>query len=304
MSRWIALAAAGLLALAQPAFAAPTADESQDTTVEGLVITAPPRPADKDVIAAFVEDVSQETVSGRLGRWDRQICPAVLGIKPVYAQAMIARIVSAGRTVGLRPGKKGCRPNMVVVVTDDSDTLVRELVARHPRLFAKRDRAISRGKAAMDGFVASDAPVRWWHVMGRIDAWGMPLRPDGTQPGKDSRILSATREDFDRVIIVVDVERMHGVPLGTLSDYVAMVSLAQIRPDAHPIGGRSILNLFSDMDAGLAPVTGLTSWDRAYLKALYAAQRDLLQGSRQKWDIVRSMMSEPPSPEPEEPEPE
>lgn len=293
MSKRIALAAALLLAPAGPAMAAPTA-ESQDTTVEGLVITAPPRPADKDVITAFVEDVSLETNSGRLGRWDRQICPAVLGVKPVYAQAMIARIAGAARVVGLRPGKAGCRPNMVVVITDDSDTLARELIASYPRLFAKRDQAISRGKAALDAFAATAAPVRWWHVMGRVDAWGMPYTREA-MPSKDSRILSATREDFDRAIIIVDVERMHGAPLGVLSDYVAMVSLAQIRPDAHPVGARSVLNLFSDMDAGVAPAAGLTSWDRAYLKALYRARRDVRQGAQQKWEIVRGMMHEDPS---------
>ena len=61
---------------------------------------------------------------------------------------------------------------------------------------------------------------------------------------------------------------LNGASLQQLGDYVAMVAMAQVDPDADTGRFDTILNLFND--PATAP-TGLTGWDRAYLEGLYDA---------------------------------
>ena len=58
----------------------------------------------------------------------------------------------------------------------------------------------------------------------------------------------------------------HGTTWQQLADYLAVVSLAQINPDADLAAFDSILNLFSNPNA----YSGLTDWDRSYIRALYS----------------------------------
>jgi hypothetical protein len=66
---------------------------------------------------------------------------------------------------------------------------------------------------------------------------------------------------------IVDTRRMKGVSFGQVAAYVAMIGLAQIRPEANVIEAPSILNLFAG--GAKAPPPGLTSWDESFLKAVY-----------------------------------
>jgi len=81
-----------------------------------------------------------------------------------------------------------------------------------------------------------------------------------------SRIHSGTRDDLQQVIVIVDTTKLHGTTWQQLADYLAVVSLAQINPDADLAAFDSILNLFSNPNA----YSGLTDWDRSYIRALYS----------------------------------
>ena len=70
-----------------------------------------------------------------------------------------------------------------------------------------------------------------------------------------------------RSLIIVDVNRIGDATFVQLTDYVAMLAMAQIDADADPAPYDTILNLFG----GGTPQAGLTGWDRSYLAALYAA---------------------------------
>jgi hypothetical protein len=71
------------------------------------------------------------------------------------------------------------------------------------------------------------------------------------------------------VLIIIDAKQTAGLDMGQLSDYIAMIGLAQIKTDSVPLDASTILNLFADTAAGRAPADGLTRLDLAYLKALY-----------------------------------
>ncbi|MFZ5669731.1 MAG: hypothetical protein ACOY4K_09560 [Pseudomonadota bacterium] len=282
------LLTAGAPVRAQPApGAAPP--PAEPTAVEALVVTAPPDPG-VDAIKAFVGEVSAPTPSGRYARWDRTICPGVIGMKPDFARRLNDRIAAAALAVGLQVGEPGCKSNMIVVATSDSQALAAEVVKDNTTAFGKWDDGATRGRKALKDFVETPRPVRWWHV-------SRPMLADGStyQQGESvrvrqlGRVRATTRETFDHVVIIVDVSRIGVIRFDALADYVAMVGLAQIEPDADPEGVSTILNLFNDRAAGRPPADSLTAWDLAYLRALYASRAEAIRGERQAGDIARGM---------------
>jgi hypothetical protein len=288
MSIWSAAALSVALLAQQPA----TRPAEEGSTVESLVVTARPLPETR-AIEAFVATVADETGNRRLGRWDRKVCPGVMGFRPYYGQLILDRIASAALEIGLEVGKPGCKPNMIIFGTADSDALTRDLVKDYPSAFAKYDDGIRATRTSFDAFMASKAPVRWWHVTRRTTADGQQYnRGDQVRVRQVGRLNSGTRDDFDRVIIVMDVTRMGKLRMTSLADYIAMIGLAQVDPDANPAGVSSVLNLFADREAGVEPVPGMTEWDKAYLKGLYGAKRSARRGVDQEEDITRSMVKD------------
>ena len=317
MSRWVACAMAGLVLMALPASAAPRAASTTPegnptsaatpaptpvartaaptaapapTTVEGLVVTARPIAPPVDTVSAFVADVSSQSANGRLARWDRKICPGVIGLKPPYSQQMIDRIAQIAVTIGLQIGDPGCKPNLIIVATDDSQAMVKTLVDRNPTAFGKWEDGITRGPDALKDFIETPRPVRWWHVTHVTMADGRTYtRGSQVLVRSMGRVRGTTRDNFDHVIIMIDVKQVGVVRFSALSDYVAMVGLAQIDPQTDPSGVPSVLNLFADRDRGGAGVRGLTGWDVAYLQALYNVNPNVIRGSRQEKQIVHDM---------------
>lgn len=299
MSNWTAILSALAILQAGPATTPPP---PAGNTVESLVVTAPGK-TDQEQIAGFVSDITARGADKRVARWDRKVCPGVIGMKPQYAQVMIDRIAAVAQAVGLEVGAPGCKANILIIATDSSDAMVRQAVKDHPGAFGKYDFGVSRGQKALKAFVESEAPVRWWHVTSTKTADGERYRVgESVLVRSASRLKQNTRVDFDHVIIVLDTKRAGVVRFPALADYVAMVSLAQINPDADTGGVPTILNLFSDRAAGITPKDGLTDWDMAYLRGLYTIRRDSDRGERQEADVARTMtktLAPPPAAKPQ-----
>lgn len=293
MSIWTAAALSAALLFQQAAPAtAPASPPDQGTEVDSLTVTAKKAP-EKEAIEAFVSSVSDQTANRRLGRWDRKVCPGVMGLKNDYAQLMIDRIAATATEIGLEVGEPGCKANMIIIATAESDKLVRQMVKEHPDAFAKFDSGIRRSRKDLDAFVASEAPIRWWHVTARTSADGQRYDIGQNVRVRDiGRLKGGTRDDFATVIIVLDVKRIGKLRFTSLADYIAMVGLAQVDPDAETTSVNSVLNLFSDRAAGVEPVEAMTAWDKAYLKGLYEARRDVRRGEAQEDDIARTMSDE------------
>jgi hypothetical protein len=108
-----------------------------------------------------------------------------------------------------------------------------------------------------------------------------------------SRMRRETRQDLNYVLIIVDARRVADVPVSAWMDYVAMVSLAQIDPDARSTTAPSILNLFIGASP---PVFELTDWDVAYLDGLYRATRDAANSRQQLREIAERMANQVSAP--------
>lgn len=287
----IGLAAAAALAF-QQAPAPAEAPPSDDATVSGVVISAPPLD-EKKAIESFVENIAADSGNGRIARWDRKVCPGVAGVKPEYAQVVADRVSAVSLKVGLEPGAPGCKVNVLILFTNDADGTVKRSLKQTPQAYSRYDLEMTSGRKALRQFQNSDAPVRWWHVTHRVTEDGTKYNSgDQVQVYSTGRISSRTRDDFDRAIVIVDVTKVGQVRFAALADYIAFVSLAQIDPQAEPKTGSSILNLFSDKAAGIEPQEALTSWDVAYLTGVYEARRDTRNSDGQKRDITRTMGKE------------
>jgi hypothetical protein len=290
------LLAALALASPQDAPASPPAQDPvpvEDPAAElDTVEVTGQRPVEERA-AAFVDRVAAPPRGRGLGRWDRTVCVGAANMNARYAQFMIDRVSSAALDLGLDIGEPGCTPNIMIAAAADADALAAALVRDNPDGFRPALSQTDLGSRALEIFQTTDAPVRWWHVslpVG-VDTGEVAIRLKGEEARSlavrdASRLRSNVRDDLARVIIILDVSRIGQVSYGALSDYVTLVTLAQIEPSADASAWPSILNLFSAAE----PPTGLTEWDRDYLKSLYAASRDRARPAQQAREIVRGIV--------------
>lgn len=270
----------------------------ETTTGDDIVVTGARL---EEIVREFVGDVAVAPgAEDQIARWDRRICPGIIGLQDrETAQAIIDRIAQRAYEVELDVARPGCRADVIVFITPDSQALAAELRATFRQMMNvySTNNVHTLGLEAMDDFVATPRIVRWWHVTNTTSADGFELG-EGAQEVRSSgsRLSRGTRQDFSRVIIVVDATRAAGVNRDSLADYITMVALAQVDLTADTSAYPSILNLFGQ---GQRP-TALTDWDRAYLAGLYSAARNSYNSGAQEREIGREMVDQL-TPPPEEP---
>lgn len=254
---WIAAALAGLLSVG----ATPSAGQAFPQEPE-VVVTAP----EQSMVERYVRELTDPVRTGQLPVWNSQICPGIIGISKPRADVLAKRIRQIGALVQLKAGRRGCRPNILVVFTQDAEALATGLAQRLPTTLGQD------GRGRLRQFGQSTAPVRWISLTEDValDAVTMPGMPgQGPSVGRlvGSRLAESTRAVIGFVFVIVDARQIAGVTLGDLGDYLGMIAVARPRLEAMP-SSNSILALF-----GQRPATpgGLSDADRAYLVGLYRA---------------------------------
>ncbi len=292
------LMAVGGAATAQEADPPPQVLEGPDK----VVVTG--RPVE-DVARAFVQDLATGSRSeDQLARWDRSICPGIVGAQPAYAEPILDRIAQRALQVGLDVGEPGCKANILIVVTADPDTVARQTFDDNRNAMGWHQSGGQRtlGRNALKKFVESGAPVRWWHVSQTKtrdgfavgEATGMPGAADAITniTGGASRLSRSTRQDFSSGFIIVDARQLKGFTYGALADYLAMIALAQVDAGSDTSGYQTILNLFAERPEGAVAPAGMTEWDLAYLQGLYDMKRDARTANTQRRSIARTVTGE------------
>ena len=241
----------------------------------------------------FVSEVAEPNRQRGLARWDGPICIGVANLRAEPAQYIVDRVSTVAEDIGLNPGEPGCAPNVIIIASDQPSALAEQLTRERRRAFRMGGAGMDRGGDALEAFITSGAPVRWWQLSMPVNSEnnaravrlpgecknscdsGDSLNPHPEDYAPTINVFAASRlstqivDQLFRTIVILDVNQIDGVAAHQLADYVAMVTLAQIDPGADTSGYASILNLFETPDA--AP--GLTEWDVAYLGGLYDAER-------------------------------
>ena len=261
-----------------PNTAAPVGIEREAPAVGDEVVVRGRRMSDIEdglrlEIDKFIDEVAV-TFGGRgFARWNGSVCVGVHNLQATAAQYIVDRVSLLAHEVGLAPGEPGCAPDVIIIFTTDGKELASWFVENEPRLLRPTNYlGTHRGLDALDRFVESDNAVRWWQVSMPVDARsGAPAidLPGQAAPwvgvSGPSRIHSGVRDALQQVIIIVDSTKLHGTTWQQLGDYLAVVSLAQVDLETDPSTFDSILNLFTNP----AAYSGLTDWDRTYVRALY-----------------------------------
>lgn len=228
-----------------------------------------------------------EPVSGDVGyaRMEEGPCFLVQNLPRPAEEYLSARLTSAAQEAGLAKARPDCQPNIVILFTEDSKALAESLVKKRQGLikpFFNAD-GTTKGANALHDFVTSDAPVRWWQITVPVDPTGRFFIPSldllevgnnvqYTVQGMESRMIRSLRDRLLYTIAIVDLNKLGDATWDQLSDYLAMVSLVQVKPAANLAGYDTILNLFIK---GAATPPALSDWDKAYLHGVYDLNRYL-----------------------------
>jgi hypothetical protein len=270
------LALAAMLAVLAGPLAGAADDGSKASETQEVTVTANRVELEKKV-AKFVYQIATLQNGEGLARWRIPVCPIVAGVSQQQGDFTTTRISEVARAAGVPVAEAPCRPNLLVFVTADAKQFFSGMSMRTRLLtFA------GAYPSVIDEFIRTPRPVRIWYktamatpdgrTLGDTDrtdssdqAFGIPAVQPETAYARISAIWG-----MRRVLVVVEQARLQGVALGQFADYVAMAGLAQIKVGAQLGDAPTILKLF-DATPQAAPA-GMSDWDRAFLKSLYATE--------------------------------
>lgn len=282
----------------------------EDVVVEGVR-------RNEETAFRFIEAVSAPPFgSHTLAVWTRPLCLSVENLPEEQAAALRDRILGRAEYVGAEVAPPGCAPNVIVLFTSDGARTATALVRGNRAAFRPTTGPTQLERSSLRRFTEADRAVRWWTVNMPVDvdsgqrvvalagenipvthytstsvAGGTaPTGQTGGPPWRNVRGIQPPgnniRESLQMTMVIVDASRASGMSFASLGDYVAMLSLAQVDPEASFAGQPTILDLFSSAPGA----TEMTRWDLDYLTALYDAPVAWTNIRFQKEDIARRMV--------------
>lgn len=240
----------------------------------------------------FVREVGAPARGRGLARWRDGVCIGVVNLRNETAQYIVDRVSTVAEDVGLKPGHPGCEPSVLIFAVTDANAFTRQFVEGRPRLFVVGGGGMDLGRRGLQRFVTNDQPIRWWTVSVPVDAdtgtvaTRMPGEEAPTVSTLASRLTTQIVDDTKRAFVIVDVNKLGGISLQQLGDYLAMVVLAQVDPNADTSSYATVLNVFDEPEQ----TDGLTNWDKAYLEGLYDADRTRSNQASHRNEIAASII--------------
>ena len=272
------VAAAAILAGAPAEPAAAQSSAPAEVTVTASRAELAPR------VSKFVNQIAARQSDEGLPRWQDPVCPLITGLPREEGEFTLGRISQIAIAAKVPLAAEHCRPNLFIFVTTQPTQLLQAM--------ADQKRIVTFGDATptvVDEFIKTPRPVRVWYDTSMRTPEGTPPKqglPSAAQvlggsalPGppvyndmdRTSHILLSKIWSFSYVFVIVDQARLQAVSRGQFADYVAMVGLADIKPGVHLGDAQTILKLFDG--APQAAPDGLSDWDQAFLKSLYATEQ-------------------------------
>jgi hypothetical protein len=293
-------------ALALPATASEV--QSPAVTIEG---SRAARHELEQQVDQFVDSAVVHPYGEALMRWDSPVCPLVGGLPRERGEFILARLSQTARDAAIPLAPEKCTANLIVIVTANPNHIIQELRDKRPGLFANG----RRGIGGFDHFLLSQQPVRVWYnwqnegeptaslavisaligdtavggVLGGSPSASLAELPVNRLP--NSRLSYAVHRSIHTAVVMVDLARVKHINMGQLSDYSAMVGFAEINQDRPVEAAPSVLRLFNEPSQ--APVEGMTPWDRALLRSLYATRSvNVMQVSEMETQIVNTLSAQ------------
>jgi hypothetical protein len=200
-----------------------------------------------------------------LVRWNTPICLQVAGLSEEDVKIVSDRLSQISSAAGAPLARAPCQPNFIVVATSEPDRVVNAWYARNNRLFG--DAAPAQIRQFLES--SQSRPVRVWYNIDTGRKSGMRnghFIPSNTR-AESSAFVGNTVFDFHSIFEIIDTHRTEHTTPSQLADYVALTGLTNVDLNADLGSAPSILRLFAP--SGEIRPSGLSSWDVAFLKALY-----------------------------------
>jgi hypothetical protein len=242
----------------------------------------------REVFDKFAKTFETPTkLGGKIARWERRICPVVVGQKPNFTAFITQRVKSIALAAGARVNTEAsCTPNIEIVFTTTPQALL-DNVRRHQVDYL----GYAESGAQLEKLATVTRPIQAWYttetedfngrrqvdsvIMSNFDG-GLIFAPP-TYASSGGRINNGMLSGFNHVLIVIDSTKLAEQKIVPLADYISMLALTQLNSlDACQRLQPSIVNIMA-VDCDRAE-DGLTQFDLAYLQGLYKmiARRGLM----------------------------
>lgn len=257
---------------------------SPGSAVENVIVTAPALRTRKALDNFIIAHSAPTLWLGKIARWKTGICPLTVGLPDRFDQYISQRILRFAVMAGAprAPDNRPCRPNILVLATDQPQALLDFVRAKRPALLGPHYRPQAERLATMTlpiqawystatedfrGFISADLPSRdlgYGVMSSSFDTLGF-----GNTYVSGSRTGDGLKSQLTTALIVVDTRKIAGQEIGPLADYIAMLALSQGQSYDTCQDVPTINNLMAPgCPAHLKPAA-LTDIDATYLRALY-----------------------------------
>ena len=288
-----AVSLAVLVALWGAAAAQPAKPPTENVTVTGTRA--------RQVLEGFVQSrATSARVTGKIARWEEGVCPSTIGLASRYAAFISKRVRDTAQEAGAPVnGRSDCKPNIEIVFTTTPQALIDNVKKKQPEFLGYFDNSEQR-----DALAAVTRPIQAWYLTeskdlrGNVQVDGGKTAGTGMEvtyacpPPQDgmctlhlsnahansvtgNRLGDGMRSAFYNILIVAEPGKLLDDEIGSLADYIALLSLTQLASLDTCQQLPSITNLLA---RDCAPVKELTDNDRAYLKGLYRMGADRIEG--------------------------
>ncbi len=294
MARKMLFAVSALLLAGAMAASAQPASQTESVTVTGS------RDAYHDFSKTFAVPTK---FTGKIARWEHRICPVVSGQNPHYTAFITQHLkyvaLAAGAPVNT---DESCRPNIDIVFTTTPQALL-DTVSKNDMHYLGYFESI----AQRDALAKVTSPIQTWYATESTDRKGRTrldtgrsivggttvgnfngLSPtNGADVGPESagtpgtaltdmapffsssgnRLNDEIHTGFNHVLIVIDSTKLAGQDIVPLADYISMLALAELKPNACQELPSVVNRMMADCRHEASDT--LTMYDLAYLQGLY-----------------------------------
>jgi hypothetical protein len=261
-------------------------------------VTAPTPPTDQELAGNSLEEFIlhhatthyvNTSTTGNLARWRggrQSICPVTEGLTPGYNAFVTARLRALAAYVGAPvESDPQCKSNVQILFTNNPQEKMDSVMK-----WATGPAFHNRYAGGMRDLIAfrSDHAIQGWYMtttggsivlntdVALVGLNVLPVWPQISQRYIGSDALgtrvgggSGSGSGIGVVILVIDTTKVVGYTIGTIADYLAMLTLSVVQSPDHCDPLPSILDLMSSSCGTRATPTAITAGDLAFLKALY-----------------------------------
>ena len=309
---------------------APPSKDASATVMASAETTAPTENVTVTGSRRMYHDFSRAfatptSFTGKIARWERHICPVVVGQDPHYAAFIAQHLKYVALAAGARVNDDAsCTPNIDIVFTTTPQALL-DTVSKDDQHYLGYFSSVAQKNA----LATVTRPIQAWYATESVDIKGR-RHPDAgrsivggttvqnfngmTGPVGDSTANSAgtaltdmapffyvtgnrtsdgVHTGFSHVLIVIDSTKLAGQDIVPLADYIAMLALTQIKSLDTCQELPSIVNRMAPACEHTAD--SLTMFDLAYLQSLYqmTADRNLMMQRSEIGDLMTDRLEKP-----------